>query len=149
MGVWGRSPLAAEENLQFWGQNIADFWAFLHRFLTISQQSFCWASVYGINGLPPKLCLIICVYKINSVLNNYIKLPSPDCDWTRVGLPYVNLENLAWVTMWCNVFRTPFQESLTFEGPFKKWRLFLEKRPVLNSIVPIFLENSKLFAKNV
>jgi len=55
-------PSAAEENLQFWGQNIAvfeffliDFWLFYSK---VSDE------LNGINGLPVTLCSIVCVNKI-------------------------------------------------------------------------------------
>jgi len=96
-GLGAKSP-ATEENLQFWGQNLTVLcisWSIFDYFIAkVSTE------LYGINGLPvpPKLWSILCVHKINSVLNNYINFPSPDGGWTRV--PYVNLENLVWVTMW-------------------------------------------------
>jgi len=103
---------------------LIDFWLF---------HSEVSAELYDINGLPPKLCSIIWIHKINSVFN--MNFPSPDCGWTRV--PYVNLENLTnWHEWQCEyvmqceyhcIYRTPPQESLTLEGPFKKRKSFFRK----------------------
>jgi len=85
-GIWGRkphtlsdgsyrclwsNPQVVEENLQFWGQNIALLyisWSIFDYFITKLLLS------YGINWLPLTFCWMICVHKIHSALNTCINV---------------------------------------------------------------------------
>jgi len=61
-GVWGQSPHCWRK-FAILRSKSSRFYEFLVQF-----HSEVSAELYGINGLPPKLCSIICVHKINSVL---------------------------------------------------------------------------------